>query len=607
MAVHMSPCVEQNPAPHDAAPPQSGRNRSILALALLFVSLAAGGWLRLTGLDQKSVSHPEMYVPGIHLPQGASEPAERLSLAAVLTGTFSSDTHPPGYYIFMWPWTRVFGASLTAMRLPSALLGTGCIVLVFWLGTLIGRRGAGALAAALVAFHGYFVLWSKVARMFALASFLGLLATVLLLLICSPGPRRRISMALYAGVVLAGLSTHVFFWALFATHIAWCFVRAMRETALPDICRVQLLTLIAGSPLLAFAAYQSANTVASLSDRIGFFWGEFARFAFLLPNEQAGVFPVAPAGIMAEPGFWIIRAVLLLIALLLLWQGFRSVAKESARDVVEVAQSPLAAGQHAGLWSLAWILSGVAAAVAIVLFVFMTKSLPADRVNPTLRLTKILAVLPLCFAAVAVWLERSWPVYGRLARGTWKGVLAGKQGLVLMLAIMPAGLVSLVSLLRPFLNQRGMLFVGPYMLLLIAIGITALPRRASLRACLLIVLAAAYGLSLHAYAPMTVDPTDYATFAAALQSQIGAEDLIFVRKAWFATPILYYLPPQKYHIAARNFSAECARRPQAGVWVVLLHETDAQPEIRQALAGYRLERVIDGPEARAMMYVPADR
>jgi hypothetical protein len=602
----MSPCIQQNARPGGSTSLTSGaKSRSRLALFLLVTSLALGAWLRLSALDRKSISHPEMYVPGIHLAEGTSEPAQRLTLAAVLTGTFSSDTHPPGFYLFVWPWTKVFGTGLKAIRLPSALLGTACIPLLFWLGSLIGRKYAGAIASALLAFHGYHVLWSRVARMFALASFLGLLATVLLLLIVNQRAPRRLCMVLYTLVILAGVSTHVFFWALFAAHIAWCLLKAaMQPGALPDICRLQLLSLITGTPLIAFAAYQSANTVATLSDELGFFWWHFSSFAFLFPNQQSGIFPEAPAGVLAEPGFWLARAFLLLLALGLLFLGLRSVA---VQQTSEPATKALPASQQAGSWSVVWILSALAATLAIVLFILMTRALPADRVNPTLRLTKILAASPLLCAAASIWLQRRWPSRRELRPGFWGDLLRGNQALVVILATVPAGLVSLVSLVRPFLNQRGMLFVGPYMLLVIAFGITALPRRVSVFAPLVIILAGAYGLSLHAYAPKTVDPTDYTQFAVSLQSQARSGDLIFVRKAWYATPILYYLPPERYHIAARNFSKECLQHPKSRIWTVLLHETDVQPEIQQALAGYQVKAVIEAPDARAALYEPADR
>src|SRR5437868_14892964 len=95
----------------------------LLPVGIVILSILIGGWLRLSHLDAKSISHPEMYVPGIRLAAGASEPAERFTLVSVLTGTFSSDTHPPGYYMAMLPWTHAFGTSLRSMRLPSALLG----------------------------------------------------------------------------------------------------------------------------------------------------------------------------------------------------------------------------------------------------------------------------------------------------------------------------------------------------------------------------------------------------------------------------------------------------------------------------------------------------
>src|SRR5215813_3948901 len=178
--------------------------------ALLCVSLVLGGWVRLSGLEAKSISHPEMYVPGIPLPEGISEPAPRMTLSRILTGTFSSDTHPPGYYLLMLPWTRVMGTSLRAIRLPSALLGLASVGLLFWLGSLAGRRLAGGVAAILLAASGYHIFWSQVARMFALACFLGLASTVVLLLIARGSRHRSLLTAVYVVLILAGVASHVF-------------------------------------------------------------------------------------------------------------------------------------------------------------------------------------------------------------------------------------------------------------------------------------------------------------------------------------------------------------------------------------------------------------
>ena len=263
------------------------------AAALICVSLVLGAWLRLSGLEKRSISHPEMYVPGIPLPEGISEPAERMTFSRILSGTFSSDTHPPGYYLLMLPWTRAVGTSLQDIRLPSALFGLASISLLFWLGSLAGWRLAGSVAAALLAVNGYHVFWSQVARMFSLACFLGLAASVSLMLIARGSRYRSILTAVYAGLILTGLACHVFFWSLFAVHMIWTFGNALGERTLPDICRAQLLTLVLGSPLIAFAAYQSGNTVADLSANVLLFLAEFLPFAFALPTSNSGFFTAA--------------------------------------------------------------------------------------------------------------------------------------------------------------------------------------------------------------------------------------------------------------------------------------------------------------------------
>jgi hypothetical protein len=66
-------------------------------------------------LERKSITHPEMYVPGIHLADGVSEPAERTTLRRVITGTFSSG-------LLMFPWTRVAGTSVAAAADAKATL-----------------------------------------------------------------------------------------------------------------------------------------------------------------------------------------------------------------------------------------------------------------------------------------------------------------------------------------------------------------------------------------------------------------------------------------------------------------------------------------------------
>jgi hypothetical protein len=70
-------------------------------------------------------------------------------------------------------------------------------------------------------------------------------------------------MTVYVLLILAGVAKHVFFGNLFAAHM------------MPNFCRTQLLALILGSPLIAFAAYQSGNAAAELSGNALVYLAEF--------------------------------------------------------------------------------------------------------------------------------------------------------------------------------------------------------------------------------------------------------------------------------------------------------------------------------------------
>jgi hypothetical protein len=566
----------------------------LLPVGIVILSILIGGWLRLSHLDAKSISHPEMYVPGIRLAAGASEPAERFTLVSVLTGTFSSDTHPPGYYMAMLPWTHAFGTSLRSMRLPSAFLGLACVPLLYFLGVLIGSPLSGALAAALLALSGYHVFWTRVARMFALECFLGLAATVLLLwLMARPRGRGWLTIA-YVIVVLAGVATDVYFWSLLAAHMIWTFANALGKPGLPAICRAQLMALVLGSPLIAFAAYQSGNTVADLSRNVPRYMAEFSAFAFALPSDASGFFPAA----VPLTGFvgWMLRGLILLVAMILLISGFRKAWRPSAADL-QIDLDVNALGRT--LWSWSWIAAGLVGTLEILAFVYATHWLPPDQVHGTIKATQLLSVLPLSMAMIALFIDRHWPKFP--PQPLWTRFTTGTSAFAALLAIVPFGLLALLSLARPILNQRGLLFASPYLLFMLAYGLLAL-RSKVWTAALALALVPICFLSLRSYRNMTMDPADYGHFAASVLSEIHSTDLVFVRKAWYATPILYYLDADRFQIVGRNYSTASSGDPRARVWVVLLYDPAPSPEMLDGLSGYHIVRTITDSHATATLY-----
>jgi mannosyltransferase len=94
---------------------------------------------------------------------------------------FSSFARPgwngPLYYLLLRGWIALAGTSEYAMRFFSLVFGVLCVPLVYALGRRLFDRQTGSLAALLVTASPYLAWYSQEAKMYALISFLTLLAT----------------------------------------------------------------------------------------------------------------------------------------------------------------------------------------------------------------------------------------------------------------------------------------------------------------------------------------------------------------------------------------------------------------------------------------------
>src|SRR5438105_15936943 len=95
-----------------------------LSYVVLLVALVAW-WLRLDQLGGQSLWYDE----GISLAMVGRTPGEILFAAA-------ADIHPPLYYVILWGWAHLAGASEFSARFVSAL-ASAAIVAVTW---VIARR-----------------------------------------------------------------------------------------------------------------------------------------------------------------------------------------------------------------------------------------------------------------------------------------------------------------------------------------------------------------------------------------------------------------------------------------------------------------------------------
>jgi hypothetical protein len=82
--------------------------------------------------------------------------------------------------------------------------------------------------------------------------------------------------------------------------------------------------------------------------------------------------------------------------------------------------------------------------------------------------------------------------------------------------------------------------------------------------------------------------------------------LVFVRKAWYTTPILYYLHKDQYQLVGRDYTAAATKNPDARIWVVLLYDSDPAGEMEAAFSAYQPIRTIAVAPGRAILYQRAE-
>lgn len=85
---------------------------------------------------------------------------------------------PMGVPVFLYGWTRVFGNSAASVRFPFLLIGIACIYLVFRLAAAWFNETAGLLAALLMSFSSYTILYSRLALPHVAGMFFVLLSSL---------------------------------------------------------------------------------------------------------------------------------------------------------------------------------------------------------------------------------------------------------------------------------------------------------------------------------------------------------------------------------------------------------------------------------------------
>ncbi len=98
-----------------------------------------------------------------------TQAAQNYSFFDLITQYAKADFHPPGWFIILWFWTKIFGYSEIAVRMPSVIFGTVNIWVVYLIGKKLVSRHLGIVAALLICLNPLHIYYSQEARMYALA------------------------------------------------------------------------------------------------------------------------------------------------------------------------------------------------------------------------------------------------------------------------------------------------------------------------------------------------------------------------------------------------------------------------------------------------------
>lgn len=547
--------------------------------------------LRLHGLDLRSISHPEVYVPGIPLPPDHSVPPPRLDWGDALWMHYHDEPHPMGWYLAMFAWVKLAGFSEWALRLPGAVIGAASV----WLAFLLGRRAfggaAGALAAVLLALSGFHLFWSQAARMYVAGAFFGLLSTLLLLAFVYDGGRRRGWIG--AGYVLSIAATATcveFAWPLLGIHILWAtlVLPATGEFRWPDVLRarmagvhpairLQMLAVMISAPELLHSVYRAR---AGAVEQTGFaFIREYLSFGFLFGTDPNAIPPLA----VAAPAAALLFATALALA---------------AGGLVVPAPAPRPAPAAAGLSVRPALL------VALAMSAFMVwLALIARHRNAALLVVATGPVLALWLPALSRAADHVLSRPAGLAR--WRTAAAGPRLLVALIGIAAPMILFVLSAKVEILADRPFLLFVPALLVLVAGAVTAIPA-AWARPLVAAALIGLFAASLPWSFARPGSPRDYKALVAGMRDHYRPDDLVFVLdRRWEEAPLFYYLPGARYVFG--DYATALRREPRARVWLVTWPWEDMPvitDERRAALAGHVRAEHVEALRASAELFVP---
>lgn len=551
----------------EARRPRRPACRWLLAGIVVLLALA----IRVPGLGDRTITHPEFYTSGLDIPDYVSHPHRRTTIPEVVTSVFAtSDIHPPGIYFAMLGWTRVFGTSLLAIRSLPTLIGTLTILMVFLLGWRTGHPGSALGAGALLALHGMHIDKSVQSEIWIWPAFFAIAITSTAIEFERRPTRAR--WWIYVGLLAASLWSEYTLWIFAAAQIAIAAVRSGARKRAPSLLEAQAMAIVLALPVLfnlrydlshGARGYLAGDPFAFVTHILGFGSLVTGRLAEKLLGSGGGPLLVCLA---------VIGTVLLIL-------GVRApAAGPPQREPADL--------EPAGLGR--WLLVAVLSSLGILGY---AAALPLGWKAPAL-LTVAAWTVAVSYRGLIdlLWPFLATPLYG-LQRRRWVSWLWGDA--VVANALVPAAFLLVVGTFSNMLVPRVFLIATPFLLLVMSRGFVSLARIAP-RPVPWIVGAVVLASALAS----TVDERrrerthrEYQAVARGLERRAAPGDLVVTRYDWYSAPLHYDLTPDRFEFLRQRDLPARLEPEVSRVWVIL-YGLPSDPRVQRELADY--EKVLQG-------------
>lgn len=183
---------------------------------MIFIILTIGLLIRLVSINQSLWLDEAINVTA----------AQKFSFLGMIIQYAPADFHPPGWFIILWLWGKLFGYSEIAVRIPSVIFGVVTIYVTYLIGKKLVSKNVGLISSALLSINPLHVYYSQEARMYSLAA---MAVSINMLCLIKLLKREKLSLILIILSNIAVLSADYLAYFIFPAEAILLLIAARKE------------------------------------------------------------------------------------------------------------------------------------------------------------------------------------------------------------------------------------------------------------------------------------------------------------------------------------------------------------------------------------------